>query len=239
LHESSNQAPTPDQLAALQSDRDTLHQTLTQKDADLKALQTKHEALTTAHTALEKDTKTTTETLKALQADHAKLKDSHTAEIQKSRLEHSKAAELHLENKTLFSRVEELKQKLVTLTSEKLELVDRTETQEAELFKLRKAAKESVAGGGKMDSVEVNAELDALIEGAETRRVIRETNQRRYSQFVGQTAEGESAREVNERRLKRGKDSGEFGREREVGFVVDLIAGGGGCGMCTGDVLVL
>jgi hypothetical protein len=174
-----------------------------------------------------------------LQADHAKLKASHTAEIQKSRLEHSKAAELHLENKTLFSRVEELKQKLVTLTSEKLELVTRTETQEAELFRLRKAARETAAGG-QGDSVEEgNAELDALIEGAETRRVIRETNQRRYSQFVGQGAGEESAREVNEQKLRRGKDSGEFGREREVGFVIDLIAGGGGCGMCTGDVLVL
>jgi hypothetical protein len=155
-------------------------------------------------------------------------------------LEHSKAAELHLENKTLFSRVEELKQKLVTLTSEKLELVTLTEAQEAELFRLRKAARENVAAGGKQgrDSVEGNAELDALIEGAETRRVIRETNQRRYSQFAGQGRE-ESAAEVNDRRLRKGKDSGEFGLEREVGFVVDLIAGGGGCGMCTGDVLVL
>jgi hypothetical protein len=47
-------------------------------------------------------------------------------------------------------------------------------------------------------------------------------------------------REINERRLKEGKDSGEFGREREMGFVIDLIANGsGGCGMCTGEVLVL
>jgi hypothetical protein len=46
-------------------------------------------------------------------------------------------------------------------------------------------------------------------------------------------------REINERRLKRGKDSGEFGREKEVGFVIDLVAGAGGCGMCFGEVLTL
>jgi len=136
----------------------------------------------------------------------------------------------------------------VTLTSEKLELVERTEAQEVELFKLRKAAKENVAsgaGGRERGSVEMNTELDALIEGEANRRAVRETNQRQYSQFVGQGGrregmEGESLREINERRLREGKNSGEFGREREIGFVVDLIsAGGGGCGMCTGEVLVL
>jgi len=136
----------------------------------------------------------------------------------------------------------------VTLTSEKLELVERTETQEAELFRLRKAAKESVSSGAgtrERDSVEMNTELDALIEGEANRRAVRETNQRQYSRFVGQGGgregmQGESLREVNERRLREGKNSGEFGREREVGFVVDLIsAGEGGCGMCTGEVLVL
>ena len=87
----------------------------------------------------------------------------------------------------------------------------------------------------------MNTELDALIQGQETRQAIRETNQRTYSQFVGQAQpEGESMRDINERRLQKGKDSGEFGREKEIGFVVDLISGGaGGCGMCTGEILVL
>lgn len=100
-------------------------------------------------------------------------------------------------------------------------------------------------GGGERKSVELNAELDQLIQGQETRDAIRQTNQRRYSQFVGQATdvpqggEGETMREINERRLKKGKDSGEFGREKEVGFVIDLVTVGGGCGMCVGDVLTL
>ena len=86
----------------------------------------------------------------------------------------------------------------------------------------------------------MNTELDTLIQGQETRQAIRETNQRTYSQFVGQSQEGESMRDMNEKRLKNGKESGEFGRERETGFVVDLLSGGtGGCGMCTGEILVL
>ena len=232
----------------MKQERDSLKTDLAATEASLKSLQHQHDALKSSHTALEKDTKTTQEALRSLQTDHGKLKETHASEIQKSRLSHSKAAELQLENKTLFSRVEELKQKLVTLTSEKLELVERTETQEAELFKLRKAAKESVSSGAgtrDRDSVEMNTELDALIEGEANRRAVRETNQRQYARFVGQgggreSMQGESLREVNERRLREGKNSGEFGREREVGFVVDLIsAGGGGCGMCTGEVLVL
>jgi len=86
----------------------------------------------------------------------------------------------------------------------------------------------------------LNTELDQLIQGQETRQAIRETNQRRYSQFVGQSiGDGGTMREINERRLKKGKDSGEFGREREVGFVIDLVAVGGGCEMCVGEVLTL
>jgi archaellum component FlaC len=191
---------------------------------------------------LEKDTKTTHEALISLRNEHAKLKDSHSGEIQKSRLAHSRASELQLENKTLLSRVEELKQKLVSLTSEKLELVERTDSLEKELYKLRKQAQVSALAGAERGSVELNADLDQLIQGQEARDAIRETNQRRYSQFVGQNVQGEAAetlREINERRLKKGKDSGEFGREKEVGFVIDLVAAGGGCGMCVGEVLTL
>jgi len=180
--------------------------------------------------------KTTRDTLLTLRDNHSKLKDSHSAEIQKSRLSHSKGAELQLENKTLLSRVEELKSKLVTLTSEKLELVERSESLEKQIFKLRQEREVSIAAGPR-GSVELNAELDALIQGQETRDAIRETNQRRYSQFVG-THGTETLREINERRLQRGKDSGEFGREKEQGFVVDLISVGG-CGMCVGEILVL
>jgi hypothetical protein len=201
------------------------------------------QSLQESYRALEKDTKTTHEALVTLRQEHGKLKESHSSEIQKSRLSHSKAAELQMENKTLISRVEELKQKLVTLTSEKLELVERSESLEKELFKARKARDSIIAsgGGGQRSSVELNTELDALIQGQETRQAIRETNQRTYSQFVGQQQDaGESMRDMNERRLKKGKDSGEFGREREIGFVVDLISSGaGGCGMCAGDILVL
>lgn len=188
--------------------------------------------------ALEKDTKTTHETLIALRHEHGKLKDLHSSEIQKSRVSHSKAAELQIENKTLISRVEELKSKLVTLTTEKLELVDRTESLEKELYKLRKSKDDAVASAQR-GSVEFNTELDALIKGQETRQAIRETNQRTYSQFVGELGGQESMRDINEQRLKNGKDSGEYGREKEIGFVVDLISGGGGCGMCTGEILVL
>ena len=194
------------------------------------------------YTALEKDTKTTHETLVSLRNEHAKLKETHSGEIQKSRVSHSRAAELQLENKTLLSRVEELKQKVVSLTSEKVELIDRSDTLEKELYKLRKQVQSSNTAGesGDRGSIELNTELDQLIQGQETRQAIRETNQRRYSQFVGQsTGEGDTMREINERRLKKGKDSGEFGREREVGFVIDLIAVGGGCGMCVGEVLTL
>lgn len=100
----------------------------------------------------------------------------------------------------------------------------------------------SALAGAERGSVELNADLDQLIQGQEARDAIRETNQRRYSQFVGQNVQGEAAetlREINERRLKKGKDSGEFGREKEVGFVIDLVAAGGGCGMCVGEVLTL
>jgi len=142
-----------------------------------------------------------------------------------------------LENKTLLSRVEELKAKLVSLTTEKLELVERSEALEKQCFKLRKAQESAIAAGPR-GSVELNAELDALIEGQETREMRRETNEMRLSQFVG-TRQGETLREINERRLVKGKDSGEFGREKEVGFVIDLVSGGGGCGMCVGEVLVL
>lgn len=194
------------------------------------------------YTALEKDTKTTHETLLSLRNEHAKLKDTHSGEIQKSRISHSRAAELQLENKTLLSRVEELKQKVVSLTSEKVELIDRSDTLEKELYKLRKQVQSSYTAGesGDRGSVELNTELDQLIQGQETRQAIRETNQRRYSQFVGQSiGDGETMREINERRLKRGKDSGEFGREREVGFVIDLVAVRGGCGTCVGEILTL
>lgn len=211
-------------------------ETLQKTQKELRSLQESYKAL-------EKDTKTTHEALITLRQEHGKLKESHASEIQKSRLTHSKAAELQMENKTLISRVEELKQKLVTLTSEKLELVERSESLEKELFKARKARDSVVAsgGGGQRGSVELNTELDALIQGQETRQAIRETNQRTYSQFVGQQHDAEeSMRDINERRLKKGKESGEFGREREVGYVVDLISSGaGGCGMCTGEILVL
>jgi chromosome segregation ATPase len=177
-----------------------------------------------------------------LRHEHTKLKDTHSGEIQKSRTSHSRASELQLENKTLLSRVEELKQKVVSLTSEKVELIDRSDTLEKELYKLRKQVQSSYVAGesGDRGSVELNTELDQLIQGQETRQAIRETNQRRYSQFVGQSVgDGETLREINERRLKRGKDSGDYGREREVGFVIDLVAAGGGCGMCVGEVLTL
>lgn len=86
--------------------------------------------------------------------------------------------------------------------------------------------------------MELNTELDGLILSQEQRQSQREQNQRRYSQFVG-TEDGESMREINERRLKKGKDSGEFGREREMGFVIDLVTVHGGCGSCIGEVLTL
>jgi predicted nuclease with TOPRIM domain len=148
-------------------------------------------------------------------------------------MSHSKAAELQIENKTLLSRVEELKQRLVTLTSEKLELVERSESLEKEVYRLRKQKDTAPRG-----SVELNTELDGLIQSQQQRQTQREQNQRRYSQFVG-AADGESMREINERRLKKGKDSGEFGREREMGFVIDLVAVHGGCGSCMGEILTL
>ena len=236
LKESSGAAPTPEQFVALTQERDALKSEIAKTQNILSKTQADLKTLQNSYTALEKDTKTTHETLVSLRNEHGKLKDSHSSEIQKSRLTHSRAAELQIENKTLLARVEELKQKLVILTSEKLELVDRAESLDKELFKLRKQK-----GGQSRGSVELNTELDALIQGQETRQAIRETNQRTYSQFVGQEqSEGESMRDINERRLKKGKDSGEFGREREMGFVVDLISGGaGGCGMCTGEILVL
>ena len=180
----------------------------------------------------------------SLRGEHNKLKETHSSEIQKSRTSHSRAAELQIENKTLLSRVDELKQKVVSLTADKLDLVNRSEALEKDLYHARKAQAAAVAageGGGPRGSVELNTELDALIQGQEKRAMMRETNQRRYSQFVGQSGEdGESMREINERRLKKGKDSGEYGREREMGFVIDLIgSGSGGCGLCTGEVLVL
>ena len=240
LKESAGSAPTTEQFTqiihecdALKSELQTTQNNLSKTEKDLQTLQS-------SYTALEKDTKTTHETLVALRNEHTKLKDSHSSEIQKSRLSHSKAAELQMENKTLISRVEELKQKVVALTSQKLELVERTESLETELYKLRKERR-AVLASGMRGSVEMNTELDTLIQGQETREAIRETNQRRYSQFVGVVveAEGESLREINERRLKRGKDSGEFGREKETGFVIDLISSAGGCGLCTGDITVL
>jgi chromosome segregation ATPase len=235
LKESSGQAPTTEQLANLTTERDNLKSQLTTTQESLKKTQSELQSLRESHTALEKDTKTTHETLIALRQDHGKLKESHASEIQKSRLSHSKAAELQLENKTLVSRVEELKQKVVALTSEKLELVERSESLGKEVYKLRKS---NMASGG-IGGVELNTELDTLIQGQETRQAIRETNQRTYSQFVGELS-GETLKEINQRRLKDGKDSGEFGREKEIGFVVDLISsGGGGCGMCTGEILVL
>jgi hypothetical protein len=108
---------------------------------------------------------------------------------------------------------------------------------EKQAFKFRKE-RESAIVSGPRGSVELNAELDALIAGQETREMQRENNQKRYSQVVG-TDSGETLREINERRLLKGKDSGDYGREKEMGFVVDLIGGGGGCGMCVGEVLVL
>ena len=237
-------APTSEQYALLTSERDTLQSQLNAANESFTASQKELQSLQGNYTALEKDTKTTQEALHSLRGEHAKLKDAHSGEIQKSRLSHSRASELQLENKTLLSRVEELKQKVVSLTSEKVELVERTDTLEKELYKLRKQVQSSTISGasGERGSVELNAELDQLIEGQETRQAIRDTNQRRYSQFVGQSTQGEEAetmREINERRLKKGKDSGEFGREKEVGFVIDLVAAGGGCGMCVGDVLTL
>lgn len=236
LKESFGAAPTTEQYLALTQERDALKSEIATTQKSLSKAQTDLQTLWNSYKALEKDTKTTHETLVSLRGDHDKLKDSHSSEIQKSRLTHSRAAELQIENKTLLSRVEELKQKLVTLTSEKLELVDRAESLDKELYKLRKQKDGQNQGG-----VELNTELDALIQGQETRQAIRETNQRTYSQFVGQAqSEVESMRDINERRLQKGKDGGEFGREKEIGFVVDLISGGaGGCGMCTGEILVL
>ena len=235
LKESSGAAPTTEQFVALTKERDSLKSEIATTQDTLEKLQSDLQSLQTSYTALEKDTKTTHETLLSVRNEHGKLKESHSSEIQKSRLSQSRAAELQIENKTLLSRVEELKQKLVTLTSEKLELVERVESLEKELFKLRKQKDRQSRG-----SVELNTELDTLIQGQETRQAIRETNQRTYSQFVGQSQEGESMRDMNEKRLKNGKESGEFGRERETGFVVDLLSGGtGGCGMCTGEILVL
>jgi chromosome segregation ATPase len=243
LKQSSTLAPTPEQVQSLTSQRDTLKQQLSTNQTTLEKTQSELQKLRNSYTALEKDTKTTHETLVSLRAEHSKLKETHSSEIQRSRTSHSRAAELQIENKTLLSRVDELKQKVLSLTSEKLDLVNRSESLEKEVYHARKAQSAAVAvgEGAPRGSVELNAELDALIQGQEKRATIRETNQRRYSQFVGQSGEdGESIREINERRLKKGKDSGEFGREREMGFVVDLIANGsGGCGMCTGELLVL
>ena len=237
LKESSGSAPTTQQFLTLTNERDALKSQISTAEGTLHKTQNELQSLRESYTALEKDTKTTHETLITLRHEYGKLKESHTSEIQKSRLSHSKAAELQIENKTLISRVEELKQKVVTLTAQKLELVDRMEFLEKELYRLRKS-RESVVTSGQRGSVELNTELDSLIQGQETRQAIRETNQRTYSQFVGERDE-ETMRDINERRLKKGKDSGEFGKEKEIGFVVDLISGGGGCGMCTGEILVL
>jgi len=246
LKEFTGSAPTAEQFAALVSERDTLKSQLTELQNDTEKTHKQFQTLQNDHTALEKDTKTTHDTLVNLRNEHAKLKESHSSEIQKSRSSQSRAAELQIENKTLMSRVDELKKKLVSLTTEKLELVERAETQERELYKLRKermvVSHGGGGGGGGRGSVEMDTELDALIEGQKTRQAIRETNQRRYSQFVGQAVSEdaeETMRDINERRLKKGKESGEFGREKETGFVVDLISVGGGCGLCVGDVLVL
>jgi chromosome segregation ATPase len=241
--ESSTSAPTPEQLQSLTNERDALKQQLSTTQTTLDKTQSDLQKLRNSYTALEKDTKTTHETLVSLRGEHSKLKETHSLEIQKSRTSHSRAAELQIENRTLLSRVDELKQKVVSLTAEKLDLVNRSETLEKDLYNARKVQSAAIAAGeaGTRGSVELNTELDALIQGQEKRATIRETNQRRYSQFVGQSGEdGESMREINERRLKKAKDSGEFGRERETGFVIDLIASGsGGCGLCTGEVLVL
>jgi len=243
LKESTGSAPTAEQFAALVSERDTLKAQVTDLENDSEKTHKQLQTLQNEHTALEKDTKTTHETLVNLRNEYAKLKESHSSEIQKSRLVQSRAAELQIENKTLMSRVDELKKKLVSLTTEKLELVERAETQERELYRLRRERMVVSSGGGGRGSVEMDTELDALIEGQKTRQAIRETNQRRYSQFVGQAvseeAEGETMRDINERRLKKGKETGEFGREKETGFVVDLMSIGGGCGMCVGEALVL
>lgn len=242
LTESSSSAPTSEQVASLNYERNTLKTELSSTQESLKSAQKELQTLQNTHTALEKDTKTTHETLLSTRSELNKVKESHSSEIQKSRLSHSRAAELQLENKTLISRVEELKTKVVSLTSEKLELVERVEALEKDLYKLQKAREEAIAGGeGGKGSVELNTELDALIQGQVTRQTLRETNQRRYSRFVGQMEENDegSLRDINERRLKKGKDNGEFGRERETGFVIDLVSGAGGCGMCVGDVLVL
>jgi chromosome segregation ATPase len=239
LKESSDSAPTTEQFQALTQERETLKLQISSTLQDLDKSQRDFKVLQDAYTSLEKDENTTHETLVSLRNEHSKLKESHASEIQKSRLSHSRAAELQLENKTLISRVEELKHKVVTLTSQKLELGERVESLQIELFKLRKERNVAVAIGNRAN-VESNAELDALIQGQETRQAIRETNQHRYSQFVGQMdSNQESMKDINERRLKEGKDSGEFGREKEMGFVIDLISEGRGCGMCTGEVIVL
>jgi chromosome segregation ATPase len=242
VKESTGSAPTAEQFAALVSERGTLKAQVTDLENDSEKTHKQLQTLQNEHTALEKDTKTTHETLVNLRNEYAKLKESHSSEIQKSRLVQSRAAELQIENKTLMSRVDELKKKLISLTTEKLELVERAETQERELYRLRRERMVVSSGGGR-GSVEMDTELDALIEGQKTRQAIRETNQRRYSQFVGQAvseeAEGETMRDINERRLKKGKESGEFGREKETGFVVDLMSIAGGCGMCVGEALVL
>ena len=243
LRESSTSAPTPEQLQALTLERDALKQQLATTQTALEKSQSEIQKLRNSFTALEKDTKTTHESLVSLRHKHSELKATHSSEIQKSRTSHSRAAELQLENKTLLSRVDELKQKVVSLMAEKLDLVNRSESLEKSLYHARKAQSAAVAAGegGPRESVELNTELDALIQGQQKRATIQETNQGRYSQFVGQSGEdGESIREINERRLKKGKDSGEYGREREMGFVVDLIASGsGGCGLCTGELLLL
>ena len=91
-------------------------------------------------------------------------------------MSHSKAAELQIENKTLLSRVEELKQRLVTLTSEKLELVERSESLEKEVYRLRKQKDTAPRG-----SVELNTELDGLIQSQQQRQTQREQNQRYWA----------------------------------------------------------
>jgi chromosome segregation ATPase len=241
LQETSTSAPTAEQLTVLTQERDNLKIQLATAQESATKSEIELQRLKETHNALEKDTKTIHETLVNVRNEQVKLKEAHSAEIQKSRLSHSRAAELQLENKTLLSRVEELKQKVVSLTSEKVELVERTGSLDKELYKLRKNLESAVAGGAR-GSVELNTELDALIHGQETRQAIRETNQRRYSQFVGEKiaeGDGETMREINERRLKKGKESGEYGKERETGFIVDLVSARGGCGMCVGEVLVL
>ena len=243
LRDSSGAAPTTEQYQTLAKERDTLKTEISAVQDKLKESQSLFENLLESYVALERDAKKAQETLVTLGHEHGKLKDSHTSEIQKSRLSHSRAAELQLENKTLMSRVEELKQKVMATTFEKLELVERAESLDKELFKLRKERDSVIASGGEQrGSVELNIELDDLIQGQETRQTIRETNQRTYSHFVGQQNPGEehveTMTDINERRLRKGKDSGEFGREIEIGFVVDLISDGG-CGMCTGGILVL